>query len=73
MVFAFVRTLLYIKGAYSSYNRGLYGEVLSFAVCLLFLPLKVVVLSSLHYKIHYANSQNKENLVFFAIFSQKSG
>lgn len=68
-----VRTLLYIIGAYSGYNRGLYGEVLSFAVCFLFLPFKVVALLFLHYKKHYANSQNKENVVFFAIFLQKSG
>lgn len=53
------------------YNRGLYGEALSVAVYLLFLPFKVAVLLSLHYKIDFHNSQNKENVVFFAIFSQK--
>lgn len=37
-----------------------------------FLPFKIAVLLSLHYNSHYHNSQNKENLVFFAIYSQKS-
>ena len=54
------------------YNCGLYGEALSFSLCLLFLPFKVAFLSSLHYNLHYRNSQNKEKVVFFAIFSQKS-
>ena len=54
------------------YDHSLYGAALSFAVCLLFLPFKIVVLLSLHYNINYHNSQNKENVVFFAIFSQKS-
>ena len=54
------------------YNHVLYGAALSFAVCLLFLPFKIAVLLSLHYNINYHNSQNKENVVFFAIFSQKS-
>ena len=54
------------------YNHGLYGDALSFAVCLLFLPFKIAVLQSLHYNLHCHNSQNKENVVFFAIFSQKS-
>lgn len=65
---ACVRTLLYIIG----YNKGLYGAALSFALCLLFLPFKIAVLLSLHYNLDYHNSQNKENVVFFAIFSQKS-
>ena len=50
------------------YNHSLYGAALSFAVCLLFLPFKIVILLSLHYNFHYNNSQNKENVVFFAIF-----
>ena len=54
------------------YNHGLYGAALSFAVYILFLPFKIAVLQSLHYNLHYHNSQNKENVVFFAIFSQKS-
>ena len=54
------------------YNHSLYGDVLSFAVYILFLPFKIAVLQSLHYNLHYHNSQNKENVVFFAIFSQKS-
>ena len=62
----------YVIGAYMGYNCGLYGEALSFSLCLLFLPFKVAFLSSLHYNLHYSNSQNKENVVFFAIFSQKS-
>ena len=63
----------YIIGAYMGCNHVLYGgAALSFAVCLLFLPFKIVVLLSLHYNINYYNSQNKENVVFFAIFSQKS-
>ena len=53
------------------YNRGLYGEALSFSLCLLFLPFNIAFLQSLHYNLHYHNSQNKENVVFFAIFSQK--
>ena len=48
------------------YNHVLYGAALSFAVCLLFLPFKIAVLLSLHYNINYHNSQNKENVVFFA-------
>ena len=62
----------YIIGAYMGYNHSLYGAALSFAVYILFLPFKIVVLLSLHYNINYHNSQNKENVVFFAIFSQKS-
>ena len=54
------------------YNHGLYDAALSFAVCLLFLPFKIVVLLSLHYNSCYHNSQNKENVVFFAIFRKKS-
>ena len=54
------------------YNHSLYGAALSFALCLLFLPFKIAVLLSLHYNLHYNDSQNKENVVFFAIFSQKS-
>ena len=54
------------------YNHSLYGAALSFAVYILFLPFNIVVLLSLHYNINYHNSQNKENVVFFAIFSQKS-
>ena len=54
------------------YNHSLYGDVLSFAVYILFLPFKIAVLQSLHYNLHYNNSHNKENVVFFAIFSQKS-
>ena len=54
------------------YNHSLYGAALSFAVYILFLPFKIVVLLSLHYNFHYNNSQNKENVVFLAIFSQKS-
>ena len=54
------------------YNRGFYAAALSFAVYILFLPFKIAVLQSLHYNFHYRNLQNKENVVFFAIFSQKS-
>ena len=53
------------------YNHVLYGAALSFAVYILFLPFKIAVLQSLHYNLHYHNSQNKENVVFFAIFSHK--
>ena len=53
------------------YNHSLYGAALSFAVYILFLPFNIVVLLSLHYNFHYHNSQNKENVVFFAIFRKK--
>ena len=66
-------TLLYILGAYVGYNCGFYAEALSFAVYILFLPFNIAVLQSLHYNLHYYNLQNKEKVVFFAIFSQKSG
>ena len=69
---ACVCTLLYVIGVYIGDNRGLYGAALSFALCLLFLPFNIAVLLSLHYNLHYHNLQNKENVVFFAIFSQKS-
>lgn len=55
-----------------SYNKGLFGNVPSFAVYILFLSFNIAVLPSLHYNLHYRNLQNKENVVFFAIFSQKS-
>ena len=54
------------------YDHVLYGTALSFAVYILFLPFKIAILQSLHYNSRYHNSQNKENVVFFAIFSQKS-
>ena len=38
------------------YNHSLYGAALSFAVCLLFLPFKIVVLLALHCNLHYHNS-----------------
>ena len=61
----------YIIGAYMGYNHSLYGAALSFAVCLLFLPFKIAVLQSLHYNLHYHNSQNKENVVFSLFFFRK--
>ena len=38
------------------YDHVLYGAALSFAVYILFLPFKIVVLLSLHYNFHYHNS-----------------
>lgn len=43
--------------------------LLPFTFC--FLPFNIAVLQSLHYNLHYRNLQNKEKVVFFAIFSQK--